>query len=176
MKEIIKKILFSKEEIEQRCKELGEQISKDYEGKCPIFIGLLKGSIPFFAELTKNVSIDCSFDFMDASSYSGTESTGHVRILKDLDYPITDRDVIIVEDIIDSGLTLKTIIDLLKVRKPASLEIACLLDKEVERKEEIDVKYTGFKIKNEFVVGFGLDYEQLYRNLPYIGIVDVTKL
>jgi len=167
----VDRILISEEEIIERCKVLGAQISKDYEGSVPVFIGLLKGSVPFMAELIKHVSIDCMLEFMDVSSYSGTESTGDVKIVKDLDCSIKDLDVIIVEDIVDTGRTLNTVVELLYSKGAKSVKVCSLLDKPDRRIVDITADYVGFKIPNEFVIGFGLDFNQKYRNLPYVGVL-----
>ena len=167
----VKKVLISSEEITQRCKELGEEISKDYEGSVPILIGLLKGSVPFMAELMKYITIDCEMEFMAVSSYSGTESMGDVRILKDLDRSIKDRDVLVVEDIVDTGNTLLKVKELLYSKGASSVEVVSLLDKPDRRLVEINAEYIGFTIPNEFVIGFGLDFDQKYRNLPYVGVL-----
>lgn len=171
MNKDIKKVLISEEQIIERSKEIGAQISKDYEGKRPILIGLLKGSVPFLAELIKYIDIDMEIDFMDVSSYEGTESRGDVRIVKDLDRSIKDCDVIIVEDIVDTGRTLKTVTDLLYQKGAKSVKVASLLDKKERRVIDINADYVGFNIPDEFVIGFGLDFYQLYRNLPYIGVL-----
>ena len=167
----VDRILISEEEIIERSKVLGAQISKDYEGSVPVFIGLLKGSVPFMAELIKHVSIDCMLEFMDVSSYSGTESTGDVKIVKDLDCSIKDLDVIIVEDIVDTGRTLNTVKELLYSKGAKSVRVCSLLDKPDRRIIDINADYVGFKIPNEFVIGFGLDFNQKYRNLPYVGVL-----
>ncbi len=168
----IKEILITSEAIVKRCQEIGAEITQEYEGKSPILVGLMKGSIPFMAELLKNVGCKCQTEYMGVSSYhGGTSTTGQIRILKDLDVPIKGRDIIIVEDIVDSGLTLDTISKLLIHRGANSVVIACLLDKKTSRKCVVDVKYVGFEIPNKFVVGFGLDYDELYRNLPFIGVL-----
>lgn len=167
----LQEILITNKAIVQRCFELGQVISKDYEGKTPILVGLMKGSIPFMAELLKNITIHCQTEYMGVSSYLGNTTTGQIKILKDLDVPIRGRDVLIVEDIVDSGLTLDTIYKLLVHRGAKSVEIVCLLDKRVSRKCEVDVKYIGFDIPDKFVVGFGLDFNELYRNLPFIGVL-----
>lgn len=171
MHESCKKILISEEEIVARSKELAQQINEDYKGERVTFIALLSGSIPFLAELIKHITIDCELDFMDVSSYRGTESTGEVRILKDLASTISNENVIIVEDIVDTGKTLKTVKGILQNRKPKSLKIISLLDKPEGRLVECEVDYIGFTIPNEFVIGFGLDYDELYRNLPYVGVL-----
>lgn len=173
----IKKILISQEQLEAKIKELGEQISKDYRGKCPVLVGLLNGAVPFMAQLIKNISCDMETQYMDVSSYEGgITSLGQVRINKDLDISIENRDVLIVEDIVDTGLTLNTITTMLKNRLAKSVTVACLLDKRVKRKCDVEIKYIGFNIPDEFVVGFGLDYNELLRNLPYIGILDTEEL
>ena len=172
MREDIKEILFTEEQLAQKIKELGNNISTDYKSKDLVLIGVLKGSVMFMSDLLKNITIPCSMDFMAVSSYgSSTKSSGVVRILKDLDFEIEGKDVLVVEDIIDSGVTLKYLMEYLKGRKANSLEIVCLLDKPERRKVEMDVKYTGFTVPDEFLVGYGLDFADKYRNLPYIGIL-----
>lgn len=164
--------MISEEELEKRIKELALEIEKDYEGKELVCIGLLKGSIMFMAELLKNVKIDLAMDFMKVSSYhGGTDSTGVVKILKDVDEDISGKHVLIIEDIIDTGLTLETVKKFLMSKQPKSLKVCSLLDKPSRRKVEMKGEYIGFEIPDEFVLGFGLDYDELYRNLPYIGIV-----
>lgn len=168
----IKKVLFSHEDIVARSKELGEQLTKDYAGKTPLLIGVLKGSVPFMAELMKHIDGHVEMDFMVVSSYhGGTSSSGEVKILKDVDTPIEGRDVIIIEDIIDTGRTLVYLRDMLEHRKANSVKIVTLLDKPEGRVIEIDADYIGFNVPNEFVVGFGLDYDEKYRNTPYIGVL-----
>lgn len=167
-------VLYTKEEIDARVKELGEQISRDYAGKDPVFVGILKGSFIFMADLVRAVSIPCSMDFMSVSSYgSGTQTTGAVKIIKDLSQDIEGKDVIMVEDILDTGITLNYLMGYLGNRRPASLRIVTLLNKEARRHKDIhlDVAYTGFHIPDGFVVGYGLDYAEEYRNLPCIGIL-----
>lgn len=165
-------IFLSEEEVDSRIKEIGEQISKDYAGKTVHLICVLKGGSFFMCELAKRISVPVTLDFMSVSSYGGgTESSGVIKIVKDLDEPLEGKDVIVVEDVIDSGRTLSHLMKLLESRKPASLKLCTLLDKPDRRVVEVDVDYTGFKIPDEFVVGYGLDYDQLHRNLPYIGIV-----
>lgn len=171
----IKRILISGEQIDKRVKELADSISRDYQGKTPVIVGILRGSVLFFSNLVKNLSIDCSLDFMCLASYSGTSSSGKVRFILDMREDIKGRDVIIVEDIVDTGITGKYLLDLLKTRNPASVEICSMLDKPSNRQLEIKPKYVGFEIENEFVIGYGLDYNELYRNLPYIGVFDETK-
>lgn len=165
-------VLISEEDVEKRIKELADQINKDYEGKEVHLICVLKGSIFFTCELAKRIKLPVTFDFMSVSSYGNqTESSGRVKIVKDLDEAIEGKDVIIIEDIIDSGRTLSYLIDLLNARKPASLKLITLLDKPDRRVTDVKVDYTGFVIPDEFVVGYGLDYAQKYRNLPYIGVI-----
>lgn len=167
----VEKVLISEKEIVDRCRELGAQISKDYEGKQPMIIGLLKGSVPFMAELIKYITVECEIDFMAVSSYSGTESMGDVKIVKDLDHSIKGMDVLVIEDIVDTGKTLKKVKDLLYSKEANDVKIVSLLDKPDRRIVEIEAEYVGFKIPNEFVVGFGLDFNQKYRNLPYVGVL-----
>lgn len=168
----IKKVLLTEEQILDRVKELGKDVSKDYQGKNLLVVGILKGSVIFASELIKNVTIPCEIDFMAVSSYgSSTETSGVVRILKDLDHGIEGKDIIIVEDIIDSGVTLDYLLKYLKARKASSIEIVTLLTKPSRRKVDIDVKYCGFEVPDEFLVGYGLDYAEKYRNLPYVGIL-----
>lgn len=167
----IKEILITEDEIINRCKELGKEITKDYQGKTPILIGLLKGSVPFLAELMKRIEINMEIDFMDVSSYSGTESTGDVRIDKDLSNSIVGDDVIVVEDIVDTGKTLQKVVGLLYSKGANSVRIVSLLDKPERRIVDLKADYIGFIIPDAFVVGFGLDFNQKYRNLPYVGIL-----
>ncbi|HKL80398.1 MAG TPA: hypoxanthine phosphoribosyltransferase [Mobilitalea sp.] len=167
------RVLISEERVNHRIMELAEQISKDYEGKSIHLICILKGSVFFSCDLAKRLTIPVTLDFMSVSSYGNeTVSSGRVRIVKDLDESIQDRDVIIIEDIIDSGRTLAYLMDLLGTRTPRSLNICTLLDKPDRRETEVDVKYVGFEIPDEFVVGYGLDYQQRYRNLPYVGVIE----
>ena len=166
-------VMLQEETVNRRIRELGEEISRDYEGKTVHLICILKGSVYFTCELAKRITVPVTTDFMQCSSYgAATKSSGVVRIVKDLDEPITGRDVIIVEDIIDSGRTLSHLKDLLGQRQPASLKICTLLDKPERRVTDVDVEYVGFQIEDKFVVGYGLDYDQQYRNLPYIGVVE----
>ncbi len=171
----VKKVLISEEEINKRVKELAKQISTDYAGKTPLLVCILRGASLFFSDLIKNLKIDCNLDFMCLSSYQGTNSSGKVRLLLDIRDDIRDKDVIVVEDIVDTGITGVYLRDLLGARKPASLEFCTLLDKPQNRKVEITPKYLGFSIENEFVIGYGLDYNELYRNLPFVGVFDETK-
>lgn len=167
------KILITEEEVDKKIKELGNQISKDYEGKEVHLICVLKGGAYITCELSKRITVPVSLDFMSVSSYSnGTVSSGRIKIIKDLDDPIEGKDVLIVEDIIDSGRTLNNLLELLKSRKPNSIKICTLLDKPERRVTDVTVDYVGFNIPDEFVVGYGLDYAQKYRNLPFIGVVE----
>lgn len=164
--------LLSEAEVDRRIKEIGEQITKDYEGKNVHLVCVLKGGSFFMCELAKRINLPVSLDFMSVSSYGGdTKSSGVVRIVKDLDESIKGKDVIVVEDIVDSGRTLSYLLAMLNDRGPASLRLCTLLDKPDRRVVDVDVDYTGFKIPDVFVVGYGLDYDQVYRNLPYIGQV-----
>lgn len=167
------KVLVSEEEVNTKVRELGAVISKDYEGKEVHLICVLKGGVFFTCELAKRITIPLTLDFMSVSSYGdGTVSSGRVKIVKDLDDPIEGKDVLIVEDIIDSGRTLSFLIEMLKSRKPASIKLCTLLDKPERRVTDVEVEYVGFNIPDEFVVGYGLDYGQKYRNLPYIGVIE----
>ncbi|MFI3214796.1 MAG: hypoxanthine phosphoribosyltransferase [Eubacteriales bacterium] len=168
------RVLLSEEEVDAKIQAIGEQISKDYEGKQVHLVCVLKGGTFFMCELAKRITVPVSMDFMSVSSYGGdTKSSGVVKIVKDLDEPLTGKDVLVVEDIVDSGRTLSYLLDLLKDRGPKSLRLCTLLDKPDRRVIDVDVHYTGFQIPDEFVVGYGLDYDQRYRNLPYIGIVEL---
>jgi hypoxanthine phosphoribosyltransferase len=172
MRNDLKEILLDENMLTEKIKELGRQISEDYKDKDLFLVGVLKGSVMFMADLMKAISIPCVMDFMAVSSYgNSTETSGVVRILKDLDFEIEGKDVLIVEDIIDSGITLKYLIEYLKGRKPRSLEIVCLLNKPERRKVEINTKYFGFDVPDLFLVGYGLDFAEKYRNLPYIGVL-----
>lgn len=167
------KIMITEDQVDLRIKELAEQISEDYKGKSVHLICILKGSVFFCCELAKRLTIPVTLDFMSVSSYgSETVSSGRVRILKDLDESIKGKNVLIIEDIIDSGNTLAYLKELLSTRAPESLTICTLLDKPDRRVTDVEVKYVGFEIPDEFVVGYGLDYDQLYRNLPYVGVVE----
>ena len=166
-------VLLSEEEVDKKIKELGEQISKDYEGKEVHLVCVLKGGSFFMCELAKRITVPVSLDFMSVSSYGGdTKSSGVVKIVKDLDEPLAGKNVLVVEDIIDSGRTLSYLLELLKDRKPASLKLCTLLDKPERRVVDVNIDYTAFQVPDEFVVGYGLDYDQKYRNLPYIGVVE----
>lgn len=168
----IKEVLFDEEKLKKRIAEMGAEMTRDYAGKEPILVSVLRGSYIFMADLTRNIDLSCTVDFMAVSSYgAGTSSSGQVKIIKDLSDDIEGKDVIVVEDILDSGNTLSYLIELLKARQPASIKLCTLLDKPSRRVKEVKVAYTGFSIPDEFVVGYGLDYAEKYRNLPYIGIL-----
>lgn len=167
----IDNVILSESEIQKITKQLAESITADYKGKNPLLVGLLKGSIMFMGDLIKSIDTHLEIDFMDVSSYSGTRSTGDVKIIKDLNNSVEGRHILFVEDIIDTGLTLNAIVDLIQYRKAASVEIVTLLDKPANRKIDVDVKYVGTEIPDGFVVGYGLDFNENYRNLPYIGIL-----
>lgn len=170
MKNDVKEILFSEADLAKKVEELGKKITEDYKGKDLLVIGVLKGSNIFLGDLVRKIDLNVQIDFIAASSYGrSTESSGVVKILKDLDYSIEGRDILIIEDIIDTGLTLHYLIENFKSRNPKSLEICTLLDKPERRKADIDVKYVGFVIPDEFIVGYGIDYAEKYRNLPFIG-------
>ena len=168
--------LISEADVAAKIAELGAQISKDYDGEEIYMLCILKGGVFFMTELAKHITVPVSLDFMSVSSYgSQTRSSGNVRIIKDLDTPIEGKHVLVVEDIIDTGRTLAYLLDNLQQRNPKSLKLCTLLDKPEERVTEVDVDYVGFQIPDKFVVGYGLDYDQHYRNLPYIGIVEVDE-
>jgi len=172
MREDIERILLSEEDIAKRVNELGKQISRDYAGKNLLMVSVLKGSLVFMADLMRAIDIKCSIDFMSVSSYgSGTKTSGVVKIIKDLDIPLQKHDVLIVEDILDSGMTLSYLKELLESRNPASIRLCTLLDKPDRRMAPVKADYVGFTVPDEFVVGYGLDYDEIYRNLPYIGIL-----
>jgi hypoxanthine phosphoribosyltransferase len=168
----VKEVLIPSSEIQDKVRELAERVTDDYRGEKPLLVGVLRGAVVVMGDLMRNIDLQCEIDFMDISSYgTGTSSSGVVRILKDLEEDITDRHVIIVEDIIDTGLTLSYLLRSLLARKPASLEICALLSKPSRRRVDLDVKYLGFEVPDEFVVGYGLDYAGAYRNLPDICIL-----
>jgi hypoxanthine phosphoribosyltransferase len=169
----VTEVLIDQEALQRRIAELGEEISADYAGRDLLLVGVLKGAVFFMADLMRGLSIPCEIDFMAISSYGdSTDSSGVVRILKDLDINIEGRDVLVVEDIIDSGLTLSYLMRNLEAREPASLEICALLTKPERREIEVPVRYVGFEIPNRFVIGYGLDFGERYRNLPYVGVLD----
>jgi hypoxanthine phosphoribosyltransferase len=166
-------VLIDEPTLQSRIVEMGEEISNDYAGKDLLLVGVLKGAVFFMADLMRSLSVPCEVDFMAISSYGAeTDSSGVVRILKDLDIPLQGRDVLIVEDIIDSGLTLSYLMRNLRARDPATLEVCALLTKPGRREIEVPVKYVGFEIPNRFVIGYGLDYGERYRNLPYVAALD----
>lgn len=171
MNKDIESVLISEQELKAKVAEVGAQISKDYEGKNPIFVGVLKGCFVFMSDLVRSVTVNCSMDFMSVSSYSGTTSTGAVKINKDLNEDICGRDVIIVEDILDSGVTLNYLKNYLSGRQPSSIKIVTLMDKPARRKAPVYADYSCFEVPDAFVVGYGLDYNEAYRNLPYIGVL-----
>ena len=172
MKHDIEKILISEEELQSKIKDLGQQLTEDYKEKFPLAIGVLKGAMPFMADLLKRMDTYLEMDFMDVSSYgNSTVSSGEVKILKDLDTSVEGRDILILEDIIDSGLTLSYLVELFRYRKAKSIKIVTLLDKPSGRKVDLQADYIGFIVPDEFVVGYGLDYAERYRNLPYIGVL-----
>jgi hypoxanthine phosphoribosyltransferase len=169
----IGEVLVSTEDLERRVRELGAEISRDYEGRDLVMIGVLKGAVLFLGDLMRELTIPCEIDFMAVSSYgSATDSSGVVRILKDLDSSIDGRDVLLVEDIVDSGLTLHYLLKNLKARNPASLEVCALLTKPERRRIELPIRYVGFEIPNRFAIGYGLDHAQRYRNLRYVAVLD----
>jgi len=166
-------ILVQRDELAHRVRELGEEISRDYAGRPLLLVGVLKGAIFFLSDLMRHLDVDCEVDFMAVSSYgSSTDSSGVVRILKDLDASIEGRDVLIVEDIVDSGLTLAYLFRMLRARGPASLEVCALLTKPDRREIDMPIRYVGFEIPNRFAIGYGLDFAERYRNLPYVAVLD----
>ena len=174
---VVGTVLFSEEAIRRRVAELGREISRDYAGKVPILVNILKGGFIFLADLVRAMDVPCEMDFMVVSSYEDrTESSGIVRILSDLGLNIEGRHVLVVEDIVDTGLTLEYLRELLLARNPASLRVVTLLDKHERRRVHVPIDYVGFRIPDEFVVGYGLDYAQQFRNLPYITVLDANDL
>ncbi len=169
----IERVLLSEEQLQARIRELGEELSREYAGKDPIFVGVLKGVVVFYADIVRAVTVPCQFDFMWISSYSGTESTGRMEVKRDISQNNKGRHVVILEDIFDTGNSLSYTYEHLLKKEPASLKICTLLDKPERRNPNVTLKpdYTGFVIPNEFVVGYGLDYNEYYRNLPYVGIL-----
>lgn len=177
LNENIERILVSKEEIAKRTAELGDRISRDYKGKRPLLVCVLKGSVMFFSDLVRRITEDVELDFMAISSYgSGSTSSGEVRVLKDLGVKVEGRDLLVIEDIVDSGITLYYLTNLLKTRGAASVEICTLLDKPECRQRDLKPKYVGFTIPNEFVVGYGLDYDERYRNLPDVCVLNPKSI
>jgi hypoxanthine phosphoribosyltransferase len=172
----IGEVLVSTEDLERRVEELGGEISRDYEGRDLVMIGVLKGAVVFLGDLMRRLTVPCEIDFIAVSSYgSSTDSSGVVRILKDLEAPIEGRDVLIVEDIIDSGLTLQYLLRNLRARNPGSLEVCALLTKPERRRVELPIRYEGFEIPDRFVIGYGLDYAQRYRNLSYVAVLNEDR-
>jgi len=172
MNKDIERILFSEESLKAAVRKIGQQITKDYEGKAPLLVGILKGSVVFMADLMREIELNCDIDFMVAKSYGNAAvSSGNVKIIKDLDTDITGRDIIIIEDILDSARTLYSVRNYLLQKNPASVKICTLLDKQVERAFDLKADYKCFDIENEFVVGYGLDYAEKYRCLPYVGVL-----
>lgn len=170
------KILYSQEEIQKRVRELGEEITKAYVGRVPHLVCILRGAVIFLSDLIRYINLPLTIDFMAVSSYGrGTKSSGVVKIIKDLDESIENKDVLIVEDIIDTGLTLEHLIKIFRARNPKDLKVCVLLDKESRRLVNIDVDFVGFKVPDEFIIGYGLDYNGLYRNLPFLGILDTLE-
>ena len=170
------RVLVPEKEVDAKIAELGKKISEDYAGRQVHLVCVLKGGVFFMCELAKRITVPVTMDFMSVSSYgAGTESSGVVKIVKDLDQPLDGKDVLIVEDIVDSGRTLGYLMEILRKRNPKRLHLCTLLDKPERRVTDVEVDYTGFNIPDEFVVGYGLDYDQKYRNLPYIGIVELGK-
>ena len=168
----VKKILFSKEDIDKRCEEIAKLIDKDYEGKKPLLICVLNGALPFFSNILTRITIPMEYDAIKVSSYDGTETTGKINIGNYNFNKIKNRDVLIVEDIVDTGHTMKALVEYFNsVTTPNSVEILTLLDKPSRREVEVKTKYVGFEVENEFVIGYGLDYNELYRNLPYVGVI-----
>jgi hypoxanthine phosphoribosyltransferase len=168
----IGEVLVRSEDLQRRVAELGAEISRDYEGRDLVMIGVLKGAVLFIADLMRHLTVPCEVDFMAVSSYgSSTDSSGVVRILKDLEAPIDGRDVLIVEDIIDSGLTLQYLLRNLRARTPGSLEVCALLTKPERRKVDLPIRYVGFEIPNRFAIGYGLDHAEKFRNLPYVAVL-----
>lgn len=173
MRDDIQEILVTEDQLKARVQELGAQISRDYAGKDLLLVSILKGAVVFMADLMRAVDIPSSIDFMVVSSYGGsnTTSTGLVKIIKDLDADLTGKDVLIVEDILDTGITLSNLVPMLKLRNPNSVKICAILDKPTRRKADIQADYKGFSVPDAFVVGYGLDYDEKYRNLPYVGVL-----
>lgn len=172
----IKEILFSADTLDERVKLLGQQITKDYKGEDVVFIGILKGSFMFLADIVRNTALDCTLDFVTVQSYGDSTVSGELSLTKDISVDIRDKNVILVEDILDTGKTLAFLKQRFAQRQPKSLRICTLLDKKVEKADNVKADYTGFEIGNEFVVGYGLDYAQRYRNLPYIGILKKSAI
>ncbi len=171
MEKDVLKVLLTKEEIESICKRLGRQISEDYKDKNLLLVSVLKGAVVFMSDIMRNITCDCVIDFMAISSYNGVKSTGAVKFKKDLDINPDGYDILIIEDILDTGLSLKYIVDILKTKQAKSVKICTFLDKPDNRKADIQADYVGAVVPNEFVIGYGLDYNEKYRNLPYLGVL-----
>ncbi|MBO4262188.1 MAG: hypoxanthine phosphoribosyltransferase [Clostridia bacterium] len=172
MQNVVERILLSEEQLNARVKELAKRLDEDYKGKTPLMVAILKGSVMFYTDLVRNMQIEIKMDFMSISSYgNGVKSSGEVKMIKDLDGKIEGKDVIIVEDIVDSGYTMSYLTKMLEARRPASVKICALLDKPSRRETDVKVDYKGFEVGDEFVVGYGLDYAGLYRNLPYVAVL-----
>ena len=170
--EVLEKTLISEEQLKTRISELAKQIEKDYEGKSPVIVGVLKGSVMFYTDLVRQIDLPLTVDFLSISSFgAGVNSTGEVKIIKDIDGKIGGKDVIIVEDIVDSGYSMNCLLKLFATRSPKSVRVCALLDKPSRREIPVPIDYTGFQVANEFVVGYGLDYAGLYRNIPFIGVL-----
>lgn len=168
----ILKVLLTEEQLQAKCAEMGAQITADYQGKNLLLVTVLKGAVVYLADLMRQIDLPCAIDFMVVSSYgAGTKTSGVVKIVKDLDQDLSGKDILIVEDILDSGMTLSYLKGLLESRSPASIRIATLLDKPARRKVDLFADYVGYEVPDEFVVGYGLDYDEKYRNLPYVGIL-----
>ena len=172
MQNVVERILFSEERLQKRVKELAKRLDEDYAGKTPLMVAILKGSVMFYTDLIRNMNIEMKMDFMSISSYgNGVKSSGEVKMIKDLDGKMEGKDVIIVEDIVDSGYTMSYLTKMLAARRPASIKICALLDKPSRRETDVKVDYKGFEVGDEFVVGYGLDYAGLYRNFPYVAVL-----
>ena len=172
MHDDIREVLFSEEEIAEIVRNMGRQISEDYKGKNLFLVSVLKGSLPFMADLMRQITIPCTIDFLSVSSYGkGTKTSGEVRVIKDLDASLEGKDLLIVEDILDSGVTLSYLMKMLSARNPASIRLCTLLDKPERRRVDVHADYVGVSVPDEFIVGYGLDYAEEYRNLPYIGVL-----
>ena len=171
MERDVEKVLISEEEIKEICKRLGEQISRDYKGKNLLLVSVLKGAVVFMADIMRNITCECEIDFMAVSSYSGSKTTGVVKFKKDMDVDPDGRDILIVEDILDSGVTLSYLKQVLLQRNAASIKVCAFLDKPANRRADIEADYVGKVVPDEFIIGYGLDYNEKYRNLPYVGIL-----
>lgn len=171
MHQDVEKILITEDEIKEICKRLGEEISRDYEGKKLLLVSVLKGAVVFMADIMRNITCECEIDFLSVSSYSGSKTTGVVKFKKDMDVDPDGRDILIIEDILDSGVTLSYLKQVLLQRNAASLKVCAFLDKPANRRADIEADYVGMQVPDEFIIGYGLDYNEKYRNLPYVGIL-----